>query len=617
MKKWKKWTTILLGAAMVAGSIPTFQVDAMQANGNRQICLMPIKTYEDITLKRPSSADGQWKCLTEDDSFFSISYLDADEKETEQTFCIRCAKPYEAGRTVVHFGYENAEGNLERIQTYVVYKPARNHIVVLPMVSYETDSDKIPECGMGCWFNYNKGNPVFMSEQQIQVKVLLGGEDRVADIENHASDKTKEEEGQNFPYYFYELEPKEKGNATVVVDMWNERLGIREHYASYVSCAYEVTVDEQKNIQIMPKEYEKPFHEKSAYIHKATTGNVAYQWKAEVEDTEIAQIQCVDAFSFNINPGTGQDLFYEVKGVKPGVTYVQFYHTSDHFFSYEDVIENVWYRVVVDEDLSVQAKEVAYEEIAGEVKLPLKTSSPSDEATATPAVSESQTPAPTISPTSTTVVVTSAPAVSVTPQVVTAAPASETPKVTASASPSASPKATETATPKETSKVTETVTPKETLKVTETVAPGETPKATETTMPRETQKAVETARPVQATNVAASASPKGTDTTEVVSATKKIAKVTKVVVKMIKGKSAKIGWNKVRDIAGYEVCYATRADFKKAKIKRVSAKKVPVILRKLSGKTYYVRVRAYAKDANGNKQYGDYSSVRKVLMKQK
>lgn len=79
---------------------------------------------------------------------------------------------------------------------------------------------------------------------------------------------------------------------------------------------------------------------------------------------------------------------------------------------------------------------------------------------------------------------------------------------------------------------------------------------------------------------------------------------------------AKITWKKVEGAEGYVIQYAQKANFKGAKT--VTVKKgtaVSRIIKKLtSGKTYYVRVKAY-KTTAGEKIYTLTSAKKRVRVK--
>ena len=90
-----------------------------------------------------------------------------------------------------------------------------------------------------------------------------------------------------------------------------------------------------------------------------------------------------------------------------------------------------------------------------------------------------------------------------------------------------------------------------------------------------------------------------------------VAKVKGLSVKAQKGKKAKMSWKKVSGAAGYEVVYSTDKKFKKG-TKKIATKKTAYTAKKLKkGKKYYVRIRAWKKNAAGKKVYGSYSSVKK------
>ncbi len=75
---------------------------------------------------------------------------------------------------------------------------------------------------------------------------------------------------------------------------------------------------------------------------------------------------------------------------------------------------------------------------------------------------------------------------------------------------------------------------------------------------------------------------------------------------------AVVKFKAVEDADGYEIVYGTTKGLKK-NTKKVSTTKTRATLKKLSKKkTYYVKVRAYVIDENGNKVYGDYSATKKV-----
>ncbi len=101
------------------------------------------------------------------------------------------------------------------------------------------------------------------------------------------------------------------------------------------------------------------------------------------------------------------------------------------------------------------------------------------------------------------------------------------------------------------------------------------------------------------------------------------AKITKLTVKSKAKKKITVNWKKVSNAKGYQVQVSKKSNFKKKSIffnKFTSKKKLTVTKKLKSGKTYYVRVRAYAtyKDANNvtKKVYSKWNKkLRKVKVK--
>lgn len=77
-----------------------------------------------------------------------------------------------------------------------------------------------------------------------------------------------------------------------------------------------------------------------------------------------------------------------------------------------------------------------------------------------------------------------------------------------------------------------------------------------------------------------------------------------------------VKWSVDKNASGYEVKYATNSEFKGPKTKLITgASQYSTTLSGLTkGKTYYVKIRAY-KTINGEKVYGQYSNVVKILIK--
>lgn len=91
-------------------------------------------------------------------------------------------------------------------------------------------------------------------------------------------------------------------------------------------------------------------------------------------------------------------------------------------------------------------------------------------------------------------------------------------------------------------------------------------------------------------------------------------KVPKASIKSLKnqkGKKVKITLKKVSNAKGYQIVYADNKKFKKAST--ITTGKINYTIKKLKKKkTYYIKARAYKKDASGKKVFGAYSSVKKI-----
>ena len=99
----------------------------------------------------------------------------------------------------------------------------------------------------------------------------------------------------------------------------------------------------------------------------------------------------------------------------------------------------------------------------------------------------------------------------------------------------------------------------------------------------------------------------------------KQAKITKLKVKSKAKKKISVTWKKVKTAVGYQVQVSKKSNFKKRILNKFTTKKKLTINKKIkSGKTYFVRVRAYAtyKDAFGKPQKV-YSKWNKKLRKVK
>ena len=85
----------------------------------------------------------------------------------------------------------------------------------------------------------------------------------------------------------------------------------------------------------------------------------------------------------------------------------------------------------------------------------------------------------------------------------------------------------------------------------------------------------------------------------------------------VKGKKAKVSYKKVANAKGYEVQYSTSKKFSQnVKTKNAGAKTSITLSKLTKKKTYYVRVRAYIIDGNGQKELvSAWSTTKKVTIK--
>lgn len=84
-------------------------------------------------------------------------------------------------------------------------------------------------------------------------------------------------------------------------------------------------------------------------------------------------------------------------------------------------------------------------------------------------------------------------------------------------------------------------------------------------------------------------------------------------VKRNSAKKATVKWKKISGVAGYQITYAAKSNFKGAKTKNIANTKTSYTITGLKkGKIYYVKIRAYKKDSNGKKVLGTYSAVKKI-----
>ena len=81
----------------------------------------------------------------------------------------------------------------------------------------------------------------------------------------------------------------------------------------------------------------------------------------------------------------------------------------------------------------------------------------------------------------------------------------------------------------------------------------------------------------------------------------------------VSGKKIKVTFKTSKSYSGYEISYASKKDFSNQKSAKVKSKTVQISGLK-KGRTYYIRVRGYKKDAYGNYYYTPYSKMKKVTV---
>lgn len=93
--------------------------------------------------------------------------------------------------------------------------------------------------------------------------------------------------------------------------------------------------------------------------------------------------------------------------------------------------------------------------------------------------------------------------------------------------------------------------------------------------------------------------------------------VSKATIKTLKStakKKAVVSWNAVSGAKGYEITYSRDKKFKSKKTVTITSR-TKTLTGLVSGKTYYVKVRAYKIDSTGKKVYGTSSTVKTVKVK--
>ena len=93
-----------------------------------------------------------------------------------------------------------------------------------------------------------------------------------------------------------------------------------------------------------------------------------------------------------------------------------------------------------------------------------------------------------------------------------------------------------------------------------------------------------------------------------------MAFIDEIKAKAKSNKKISVSWAAAENAEGYEIVYSTNSNFKKAKTKTITGK-TSGKTKKLKSNTYYVKVRAFSTDYEGNKVYGEFSEVKTVIVR--
>lgn len=230
----------------------------------------------------------------------------------------------------------------------------------------------------------------------------------------------------------------------------------------------------------------------------------------------------------------------------------------------------------------------------------------SPEYTPTPSPSESPDPAASASPQPAG---TPAPEESATP----APNPAESPNPSGSPNPSETTAPTGTPAPIMTAVPSTTPNPTGTSKPTKTPRPTRTPRSTKTPRPTKTPKPTKTPTPVKT----AAPTQLPTQITTPEPASPQTVKLGKALIRKLKNAAKKKVTVTIKPVAGatgYKVIYSTNKKFKKAKSRTTYIPRI-TLKRMKKGKTYYIKVMAFTRDANGRKVYGKAGKAKKIKIK--
>lgn len=96
----------------------------------------------------------------------------------------------------------------------------------------------------------------------------------------------------------------------------------------------------------------------------------------------------------------------------------------------------------------------------------------------------------------------------------------------------------------------------------------------------------------------------------------KPSKVKSLVLKSAKPGALTVGFQKMKEVKGYEIAYSINKKLPLSSTKKIVSSSANKTIKNLkSNKKYYIRVRAYKLDSTGKKVYGAYSTVKSIKVK--